>query len=346
VTSNLDSTNWNPHEARLVFAGVPPTLGLTRHLRTDRPGLLEFRFGTNDAPFVPATNEWALAGPVDAVVTAEVAMTQQWGNTNDLIVDLVLRDTNGVEVASDRARLLKPIILAVGDSVTYGFMRSSGGTYYTPRGFYWAPTNWSRYISDAEWLALDPPWNNPSNKFLINFQGWRGYLESDLPGFQWIGTNTAGHGPAHHGYAGGKILEIMTKGPASVIQTSGYVIVIYMAGYNDVVAGNSGSTCASRWNTAFNDLVAKRNGRGKTLFIKVALAQLGANYSSSQRSALSTMNDTVVAKTVTNLHMKARSADAEGVPHDSGDDGLHFLSGGHRAIRDVLLNAVKQGLAQ
>jgi hypothetical protein len=245
--------------------------------------------------------------------------------------------------------------MAMGNSMTFGFMReelSAGHTERTPR--YSSP--WSSYPGVSNWQALDPPWNVPANRTDPGFQGYRGVLASKLPGFLWIGEDTNDHGPKHMGYSGGKVLDIIGRYPQPTIETDPcYAIVIYFAGLNDLVSGSVGApatTVFGDWETGFQQIANQRDGKGKTLVVSVMLPQMANHYHTANRTQkqaeLSSFNALVAGYTPTFPHLKKSDANTESIPHDNDagtqDDGLHYFDTGFSAIADVLYGSIEDGL--
>ena len=358
VTANLDGTSPDPREARLVFKALPVSSGFTRHIRCSPAGKLEFRHADeSEAAWIPASAEVEIPGPIDEDFTRDVAMYSPatWSASTCVEVEYVVRNPEGAEVSTDRVRLLRPVVMAAGDSMTFGFMRSSTGTRLTPPAsgsIGWQPqTGWSVYPDDAEWSALSSPWNVPAHKADPNYQGFRGFLSAQLPGFLWSGENTHGHGPNHMGYNGAAIDHIRLRAPANVFTARCYAVVVYFAGLNDVIGGSSAASMYSDWNTGVQSILSLRHNHGKTLVVAVTLPRMHSrytSYSAEKQTQLSSLNSSIRTHSLSAAHSRYRVADAEYVAHDSWsgmlDDGLHYFHTGYDTIGGLVAAAVRSGL--
>lgn len=360
VTANIDGTSPDPREAKLVFKALPVSSGFTRHIRCSPAGKLEFRRqNESEAAWIPLAAEVPIPGDIDTDFVRDVAMHQPstWTAHTSVTVEYVVRDSGGREVASDRIRLLRPVVMAAGDSMTFGFMRSSAGTRLTPplagSSGWQRETGWIAYPDDAEWAALSSPWNVPAHKADPTYQGFRGFLSAALPGFLWAGDNPLGHGPCHMGYNGAKIDEIPLRATLPGTLTNGpcYAIVIYFAGLNDVVNGRSALTMYGDWTGGVQALLNARRNRGKTLLIGATLPRLNSRYSmysADKQNQLIALNSAIRNHPLSAAHVRYAVADAENVPHDSVggllDDGLHYFHVGYGSIGDILGAAIRSGL--
>ena len=359
VTPNIDSGSPDPREAKLVFKALANSSGYTRHIRFNPPGKVELRFSDeSDVTWTPLEDEVEIPGPIDQDFIRDVAPSQpdSWGTNTSVEIDYVVKDSQGIEVASDRVRLLRPVLMAVGDSMTFGFMRSSSGTRLTP------PTSsypgwqvasfWNAYPDDSQWTSLDSPWNVPTHKGDATYQGFRGYLAAEFPGFQWSGENTLGHGPRHMGYNGGDISTLVSRAPAPVLRTGPcYAIVVYFAGLNDVVGGHTAATMYSAWSSGIQAILNQRQGHGKTLVIGVTLPRMESYYSgytSEKQNQLAALNNSIRAHAVSAAVARYRAADVEHVTHNTingmKDDGLHYFNGGYAQISSSVATAIRNGL--
>ena len=359
VTSNLDGGADDPREAKLVFKALPIRAGCTRHVRCTPPGKVEWRLPDESAPAWPlASAEVEIPGPINQDFVRDVAMVSPgtWSASTSVILEYVVKDMHGREIASDRVRLIRPVVMAMGDSMTFGFMRTSNGTRLTPpTGSYYGWSSaayWSTYPDDSQWAALSSPWNVPAHKSDAAYQGFRGVLAAALPGFLWSGENVLGHGPSHMGYNGATISQIQSRSPAGVLGASPcYAIVVYFAGLNDVVGGSSAASMYGNWAAGVQSILNLRQGKGKTLVVGVTLPKMGtyySGYSGSKQTQLVSLNGSIRSYSVSAAHARYRVADVENIPHDAGgglkDDGLHYLSTGYAGIGNAVAAAVKNGL--
>ena len=359
VTPNVDGGSSDPREARLVFKALAHSVGYTRHIRFSPPGKVELRLPDESAsPWIPVTDEVEIPGSIDQDYIRDVAMFQPdtWSATTAVEIAYVVRDPNGNEVASDHVRLLRPVIMALGDSMTFGFMRSSDGTRITPPTSSYAgwqsSTYWNAYPNDSQWTSLESPWNVAAHKSDPIYQGFRGYLGAEFPGFLWSGENTLGHGPRHMGYNGAEISTLVGRAPAQILHTQPcYAIVVYFAGLNDAVGGNSAATMYGAWSAGVQSILSARQGRGKTLVIGVTLPRMASYYSgytSEKQNQLAALNNSIRSHTVSASVARYRMADAENIPHDTvngmKDDGLHYFNGGYAQIGSSIANAIRNGL--
>ncbi len=356
VTPNIDGGTSDPFEARLVFKAIPAgSMGWTRHILFSVPGKLEFRSADESQPaWVPNAAEIQIPGPIDTHFIWDVAMyhPENWGDTTSVDVDYVLRDRNGRDIGMDRVRLLSPVIMAIGDSTTFGFQRESGGNHRTPpaagHGGWSSGANWSAYPDDGHWTLLPPPWNVVAHKLDPAYQGFRGVLGASLPGFPWKGEDTLGHGPPHMGYNGAHISRIAVRAPASIVSTGPcYAILVYFAGLNDDVGGDSAAVMYNHWRTGLQDLLNKRQGHGKTLVIGVTLPRMSSSYggyTSDKQGQLTSFNRQIRSYSIAAPDVEYQFADAENVPHDGGDDGLHFFSRGYGTMGQLIASAIQHGL--
>ena len=359
VAGNLDGGAHDPFEAKLCFKAIVLPAGYTRHVRFSSSGKLELRFpDESSAAWLPSSPEIDVPGPPDQDFVRDVAipLPDAWPANLSLVVEYVVRDPQGRECASDRVRLLRPVVMAMGDSMTFGFMRSSSGIRLTPpTGSYagWQPTSgWSAYPDDSQWSALSSPWNVPAHKSDPAYQGFRGVLASHLPGFFWAGENTLGHGPRHMGYNGAYISHILARAPPSVLQTDPcFAIVVYFAGLNNVVGGSSAASMYSDWSAGIQTILSARQNHGKTLVVGVTLPRMHSRYSlysADKQNQLVNLNAHVRSHSVSAPNARYCVADAEFVAHDSFngmlDDGLHYFSAGYGSIGAIVESAIRGGL--
>ncbi|MGI6098585.1 MAG: hypothetical protein ACOYD3_02380 [Kiritimatiellia bacterium] len=342
------------------FAGtVPPTKlrlhgiadnvpGLTRHVRFSDPARLLYKLpGMGGFAALPGA-EIALPGATDdAAVDMELLVQGDWPAGTSVTVDYVLRGASGNVVAvQNRVRLIGIAVAAIGDSMTYGFRRRRDGTEETPR--------WG-----GPWLNYPSPqtWNNYyGNWYDIAFQGYRGYLRNDLTtAIPWVGHPANGHGPDHCGYPGsrpgninGMLDDTSRPYPAGSFTTEPVELaVLYFIGINDLSRDRSASAIYADWKVGLDKILALRAGRGRTLIVAMTLTRIRsdyANYSPERDRQLRAFNNLVRAHTVNNPYTRFIVADIENVPHDSNDDGLHYMAPGYQRIEEIVRQAIFDGL--
>ena len=331
--------------AKLRFHGVANAPGLTRHARFSAPARLFYKLPGMSGFAALAGSEIALPGASGAAVDMEILVRGAWPAGTSVTVDYVLRGTSGNVVAvQNRVRLIGLAVAAIGDSMTYGFRRRRDGTEETPR---WG-SPWLNYPAPQDWRNGN--WADPA------FQGYRGYLRSDLTSaIPWVGHPANGHGPDHCGYPGartGNIIDALGEPsrpyPVRAV-TAGPVelVVLYFIGINDLSSDRGASAIFSYWKEGLDKLLALRAGHGRTLVVALTLTRIRsdyANYSSSRDRQLRAFNNLLRAHTVNNPHTRYIVADIENVPHDSDDDGLHYMATGYQHIEQIVRQAVFQGL--
>ncbi|MDA0321568.1 MAG: hypothetical protein O2923_02470 [Verrucomicrobia bacterium] len=180
----------NPREAKIIakgFSDLDLEGAATRCLRFSSPSKIELVGGDYGSPTQPPS-ELDL-GTISGVqftsdVEFEVHMNSgNWSAGNYVDVEYVVKDAQGNDRGSDTVRLLGPVVMAIGDSVTMGFQRDIAHVHHTPPiGSGWSSSqSWSTYPGINDWNALTPPWNNANNRLSDSFQGFRGYLDLVLP---------------------------------------------------------------------------------------------------------------------------------------------------------------------
>ncbi len=298
-----------------------------------------------DGGVTPAS-EAAVPGPIGSDYDYQVFMDGTWEPGTSVSVDLFLKDSSENEIAgsSDTVRLLGPVVMPIGNSMTFGYRRTmSPWVAETP--------NWAYY-----WTSYPTDWSGVSGtKADLAYQGWRGYLRSELEGFAWEGEDPNGHGPNHMGYSGAVTTHINAllsdasrSYPIDAFETDPcYAIVVYFVGVNDINDNASGVDTYSRWQTGLNTILGYRAGRGKTLVVGVTTPKLreGSPYWTAERETqLLALNASIRTHPVSADNTKYICADAEGIPHDANDDGLHFLATGYESVKDTVLEAIVNGL--
>jgi hypothetical protein len=358
VTANVDGgALGDPLEAKLVFRGLPDGFGLTRHIEFDPPSRTELRFADESVGPVVPTGAVHLNSvvPVDEDFTRDAAMylPDTWGDAvNCVTVTYVVKDSAGTVVGTDAVRLLRPVVIPIGDSLTYGLMReqSPSNKFRTPR---W-DCQWTAYPGTAEWSApaMQAPWTNANNRTTLPFQGYRGYLRESFSGFDWRGEDTLGHGPSHMGYPGGTIEQIRSRWLAPALSTDGcYAVVVYFAGMNDIIGNADADTVFGRWTDGVADVASLRAGKGKTLLVAVQLPQMATHYSGytvARATNLTAMNTRIASYDSPFPHLSKTTAQTRGVAHDIEgnvkDDGLHFFAEGYGGIESKIRAAVVNGV--
>lgn len=333
--------------AKLRFHGISNALGFTRYARFSDPSRLLYKL-PGMYSFAPMTeSEIALPGDSSVAVDMELQVRGAWPAGTSVTVDYVLRGASGNVVAvQNRVRLIGLAVAAIGDSMTYGFRRRRDGTEETPR---WG-SPWLNYPSPQAWNSYYGNWYD------IAFQGYRGYLRSDLTtAIPWVGHPANGHGPDHCGYPGARpghineaLNDLSRPYPVKGITTEPVELaVLYFIGINDLSRNRSASTIYADWKTGLDKILALRAGRGRTLIVAMTLTRIRsdyANYSPERDRQLRAFNNLVRAHTVNNPYTRFIVADIENVPHDSNDDGLHYMAPGYQRIEEIVRQAIFDGL--
>jgi hypothetical protein len=350
VTQKDDSVgaSYNPLEAKIIAKGLGISSGVTRWLRfSDHTKVRLWRTGLAPAGIVPPSSEMQIISDIDDDHDYQVWMDGTWDPGTGVTVELFLKDASGNEIAgcSDTVRLLGPVVMPIGNSMTFGYRRRKDLTPETPN---WS-NPWTTYPTDADWAAV------PGTKGDPDYQGWRGYLQGELDGFVWEGENPNSHGPEHMGYSGARTTHINAlladtsrSYPIDAYKTApSYAIVVYFVGLNDVVGGRSSADMYTDWQSGLNTILGYRLGRGKTLVVGVTLPKMRADYkeySSAKQAELMALNVLIRDHTITANHVKYTVADTEEIPHDANDDGLHFLAPGYGQVKTKILDAIIKGL--
>lgn len=350
VTQKYDVVggSYDPLEAKIIAKGLIMSSGVTRWLRfSDHTKVRLWRTGWTPAGIVPPSAEIQINSAVDEDHEYEVWMEGTWAPGTSVTVELFLKDVSGNEIygCSDTVRLLGPVIMPIGNSMTFGYRRRKDLTPETPN---WS-NPWTIYPTDADWSAVSGTKDNP------DYQGWRGYLQGELNGFVWEGEDPNGHGPEHMGYSGARTTHIngllantSRAYPINAYKMAPcYAIVIYFVGLNDIVGGRSSAEIYADWQSGLDTILRYRVGRGKTLVVGVTLPKMRvdyAGYTPVKQAELMALNVLIEAHTITSDHAKYVFADAKGIPHDVNDDGLHFLATGYSKVMAKILDAIKEGL--
>ncbi|NLX13252.1 MAG: hypothetical protein GXY44_06300, partial [Phycisphaerales bacterium] len=312
ITAEVDDVGGaDPLEAKIVAAKLADTDtgGLTRWLRFSDPTKVALTRDGIPVEIPAPPEELQIDLPATADATYEISMLdpEAWAADTSVTVEYVIKDREGREFpGADKVRLLRPVIIAIGDSLTYGYMGYTNRHDLTPR---WSKP-WYSYPASALWaeireddlLKAGLPF--PAVQTNIVNQGWRGYLREQLPGFLWAGetaNNTGhwskdGHGPKHVGYAGAALEHInsMLNDPSSTISQTlcvqpCYAVITYFIGMNNankVEKINDAYVLNMRqqWVYGLTKLTQYRAGGmnpGKTLVIGITLPKVGAHYNES-----------------------------------------------------------------
>ena len=346
ISHNLDDATYDPFESTITFKALPVSSGFTRYIRFDPPGMVELR--AHDESFGPYTspvNEFKIPGSINTDFVRDISMfhLEHWKADSSVTIEYIIKGADGNIASSDKIRVLRPVVMSIGDSTTFGFRRTRNGSYETPN---WG-NPWLAYPTDHDWSRV------PGNKYDVAYQGWRGYLHVALPGFVWVGVEAGGHGPSHMGYSGGRTEHInaLMIDPSRPHPLRGfltdpcYAVVIYFIGLNDVIGGSSSQLMYNNWKIGLNEILNSRVGHGKTAVIAVTLPEIRsdyAGYSSSKEAALRGLNTYIRSHVMADSNIRFIVADIENVRHDSNDDGLHFSGTGYQQIAVKILEAGKE----
>ncbi|MBR4613445.1 MAG: SGNH/GDSL hydrolase family protein, partial [Kiritimatiellae bacterium] len=344
----LVTVQTNGHlSAKVKFKGLP-NVGLLRYYRFSKAGLV---LANGQAT---TTAEVAIPQDDDFDLTLDMTDPSNWGDDSYVDVEYILRDAQGNLFDQDKCRLLRPYVVAVGDSLTYGFMRDNHGAYITPN---WGWTSVS-YPTASEWNSIPippyaaPPYNVMPDRTSVLYQGYRGYLSQSLSGFTWLGFDTNGHGPKHCGLPGAKIHETFTHATfqSTLAMQNSFLIIVMMAGANDAINETNSVTIKTQWENDANMISTSRMNGGRTLILALKVPQISSRYGGSRH--------TTIANNITQLNGKISSWSAPagcrfvissivetgGIPHDDNDDGLHFLSTGYATMSAIIFSALETGL--
>jgi hypothetical protein len=359
ITQNSDPTSFDPFEAKLNFKALPADFGLTRWIHFAPPGLIELRHQDESmGPTIPGSSMVQIPGPIDQDFIRDIAMSSSavWTENTSVTIEYIIKNQYNDVVFDDSVRVLRPVLMSIGDSLTFGFRRRSDGTCETPRWY----KPWTNYPTDFDWASV------PGFKDDPDFQGWRGYLFDSLHSFAWKGENPNGHGPNHMGYSGARTTDIVTLledtsryYPIEAFKSGPcYAIVIYFIGLNDIVDGRAATGIYTDWESGLNKLLGHRASRGKTLVVKVTLPKIGANYhgyTSAKERELISLNWYIRGHRPKVDHVNYAVADVEAIEHDKlqveenvwiFDDGLHFFDTGYGAMMSKIQDAIRDGLKQ
>ncbi|MDD5708372.1 MAG: SGNH/GDSL hydrolase family protein, partial [Kiritimatiellae bacterium] len=325
--------------------GIGVLAGATRWLRFNSPSRVSYKWSGMAAPVVPTASEVQLPGAATTDCDVELRVNGSWPIGTTVKVDYVLRNLSGQVVSVRGVRLLGQVIAAIGDSMTYGVRRRRDGTMETPN---WAKP-WLSYPSQSSWNNYYGNWND------INFQGSRGFLRRDLTtSVPWAGHYANGHGPDHCGYSGSRTSHIIstlddtsrTYPRNAFMANPSYTVVIYWIGLNDTSGGSPGEIF-DRWKQGLNRILALRSGRGRTLVVGVTLPRIRsdyAGYSPERQANQDVVNSYIRGYTMSTAYARYVVANIESVPHDSNDDGLHFMATGYERVEQIVRQAILNGM--
>lgn len=286
-------------------------------------------------------------------MTVNMTDPSNWGNDTYVDIEYIVKDSKGKVFDTDKCRLLRPFVVAVGDSLTYGLMRYGATHFITPK---W---NWTGpYPTASTWANLMPPpnaippYNAQPDRTSLLYQGYRGYLSQMLSGFTWLGHDTNNHGPKHCGLPGAKIHETFAHETfqSTLAMQNSFLIIVMMAGANDAINSSNSGHIKTQWEDDANMISTSRMNGGRTLLLALKVPQISSRYGG--------LGYATIANNITQLNSKISSWSAPagcrfvissivetgGIPHDDNDDGLHFLSTGYQSMAQIIFNALKKGL--
>ena len=330
--------------AKVKFAKLESGFALSRYMRFSEAGRIKAR-GSYGWAVAGTTDEIAIPGNVDVDAYRKLAINSiaDWPDgTTHVDVEYIVRDRDGELLTASTNRLLRPYLIACGNSLTWG-LRRYNHALETPQ---WnAP--WTTYPGEAEWQAEGLP---PANRFLRAYQGYRGYLAEKLPGVTWLGNDTNGHGPPHLGFPGATAAQIRDKigAHASLFTKDNcYQVIIYCSGMNDCTKTNDVVDEVSyRWRTGVSANDVLRTNRGRTLFVALKIPEVSEAYSSSTYTAINRNISGVNANMnfeSENPFFKFVLGDTAQINH-ANDDGLHFSDVGYGIMADRIYSAITEGL--
>ena len=281
-----------------------------------------------------------------------------WANQafDEEYAEYIVKDVGGNVIGTDKCRLLRPYIVAIGDSLTYGLMRYDH-KYQTPTWHPWTngyPT--AEIWEDTTRIHID--YADRSHRLLPAYQGYRGYLSMRLTGFSWLGNATNGHGPFHKGYPGATIGQMFATdqlGNEVLNQSPSYTFVIYLGGMNDCSGRDiTGSqTTLNTWSAGVNIIKSQRVGKGRTLLLALQVPPLSEEFKlywpnnadlryQTAQNNIAFLNERIgdyvengVGFIGTNITIAT--------DHEM-DDGMHFSSNGYERISSMIFEALEASL--
>jgi hypothetical protein len=171
----------------------------------------------------------------------------------------------------------------------------------------------------------------------------------------WVGHYANGHGPDHCGYSGSRTGHINgTLDDASrayprnaALAGPSHTVVLYWIGLNDTGTGSSANAIFDAWKGGINRILNLRSGKGRTLIVGITLPRIRsdyAGYSSSRQAKQDVVNSLIRGYTLSSPYARYVVANIEGVPHDSDDDGLHYMATGYGRVEEIVRQAILSGL--
>ena len=358
---------YDPLPARLKFKGVPANVGLQRSYRFSRGGLVLIRQGAIDLE----TTSQETPIPCNATEDYDINVVMKdpgtyWGETSYVDVEYIVRDANGAILDTDTCRLLRPYVVAIGDSLTYGVWQYVENGEKGTRLPIWKcmGPDTEPYPSESVWnnaARVTPPWNIYSNRLQNTYQGYRGYLAEALPGFTWLGMETNGHGPRHNGFPGAKTIDISRLLDWSHLDKSpSYTVVIFFSGMNDCnrVRTDQNAAIFDVWMDFVENIKAVRVGKGRTLLLALKLPPtrsnefFGFNFPSlavNIRDINGLIGEYVNSQDPTNF-IQVLTVPTDIIIHPDAqdgilpDDGMHFDDAGYQSIARTIKTVIVGGL--
>ena len=138
-----------PLDAKIVIHGISAPNGTTRWLRfSDCTKIRLYSEGLPSIGIIPA-QEMQISNSLEESVSFQIWMEGSWWPETTATIELVLKDATGKQIpyCSDTVSLLAPVILAIGDSMTFGYRRTKTGIPETPN---WGDP-WLNYPTDTDW---------------------------------------------------------------------------------------------------------------------------------------------------------------------------------------------------
>ncbi len=355
----LVTVKTNGHlSAKLKFKAVPNT-SLRRYYKFSQKGLILV-----DNASVATSGELEIPGNADYFVNVDMDELTHWGeNTTHVDVEYIVKDAGGNVIGTDKCRLLRPFVVAIGDSLTYGVWNSvqnGNGCTNVP---IWKYTE-ELYPTASVWAdptRVTPPNNKASNRMLLAYQGYRGYLAQKLPGFTWLGEVPNDHGPSHNGYPGAKIHSLYTRFSKNTLKKSpSYTFVVYFAGMNNCNRGESdpvnNRASEADWLAKLEDIKIRRTGKGRTIILALKLPPTKANpFFNFNFANLDTniedFNKAIVkAQFTDDNYVIIRKVNSDEIKHSNfvgdslDDDGMHFNCTKYDELSRYIFEALEEGL--
>jgi hypothetical protein len=255
-----------------------------------------------------------------------------------------------------KVTVLRMVVIPIGNSLTFGAFVRNGVDESPPWGTYWDVYPYPHTIA-----GMPCP-----NGDAIEYQGWRGYLQQNIPFYTWNGEDPNQHGPKHCGYRGAATGHINARlgvsgYPASQIrpmpktalqEEQTYAIVIYFIGANDCNnPTKTGAGIYNEWAQGVGKILEYRDGKGKTLVLGVTVPLESSpwpNWNANNTNRMQPLNTAIRAHTISAENAVYHVADCDSVGHDQTtpdvDDGLHFLPSGYQQIEQIIRTAIQNAL--